>query len=276
MKSKACTLVVTLAVGLSACDIVPADEPVTVAQPTASPMEEGYVTSAGTGPGSPTIPAPASIDAAMLLPTAPATAAVPAQVEPTSGEMTPAASSVPATSTPYQPTDETPGYAAQIVGSLARTWPIAALAAVVALAGGVWLVMRRRRGARSGVPGAAPGRSGWQSRPPPPGTPYLEGVDGAGATVYIALSEPLVVAGRGAGMDVLIDARFAEHDTVSERHAQFESAAGTTVLVDLKSTNGIFVNGRRTGVCQLADGALVGLGPRVQLTFHSNGKQGKP
>ena len=66
-----------------------------------------------------------------------------------------------------------------------------------------------------------------------------------------------VVVGREPGAcDVLL-----ESDLISRRHARVEAGAGGRVeIVDLDSSNGTFVNGRRVGRVLLSDGDRIGFG----------------
>jgi pSer/pThr/pTyr-binding forkhead associated (FHA) protein len=57
-----------------------------------------------------------------------------------------------------------------------------------------------------------------------------------------------------------------EDDAVSRRHAVLVSGARGTTLLDDRSANGTFLNGRRVTSAKLADGDVIALG-RVVLTF---------
>lgn len=67
--------------------------------------------------------------------------------------------------------------------------------------------------------------------------------------------------GRGLSADVHID-----DASVSRRHARIVERAGRAVLLDDRSMNGTYVNGRRVEAAILADGDEIALG-RVQLRF---------
>ena len=83
----------------------------------------------------------------------------------------------------------------------------------------------------------------------------LEGRDG---TRLLALDDPMIYVGRSftAGL------RFDDH-SVSRRHAIFVRRAGRTRVLDDRSLNGTFVNGRRVEYADLADGDVVVLGSVV-------------
>lgn len=83
-----------------------------------------------------------------------------------------------------------------------------------------------------------------------------------------SFDKPIVTIGRVATCDVILkDVRRA----VSSRHAEIRCKDDQCVLVDTKSTNGTFLNGRRIPSgeeCPLKDGDCIGLGGFV-LTFRS-------
>jgi transcriptional regulator with AAA-type ATPase domain len=70
---------------------------------------------------------------------------------------------------------------------------------------------------------------------------YLMYVKG-GVVRKFPLQQQAVVIGRGAGCDIVLD-----DPSVSKRHCRVEPAAGRIRIVDLKSRNGLFVDGARTG-----------------------------
>ena len=73
-----------------------------------------------------------------------------------------------------------------------------------------------------------------------------------------------LVIGRGSDADLVLSST-----DVSRRHAEILCEEGTWVLVDLESTNGVFVNARQIGVpTQLSDGDVIEIGPH-ELTFES-------
>jgi hypothetical protein len=101
-----------------------------------------------------------------------------------------------------------------------------------------------------------------------PGRPRLLVVTGGAdesAARSIALTQPVTVVGRGAEADVRVA------DTgVSRRHAELRLEPGGVRLVDLGSTNGTRVNGRRTEQAVLADGDRVELGATA-LVYRQDG-----
>lgn len=120
---------------------------------------------------------------------------------------------------------------------------------------------------RSGVLSAA------EAPPPPPATPRLSpqarlvlapAGERAGERA-VGLHLPVTVIGRGAEADVTL------HDTgVSRRHAEVRLVGGLAELVDLQSTNGTSLNGRRVSRAALSDGDRIGVGA-TSLVFRVDG-----
>jgi pSer/pThr/pTyr-binding forkhead associated (FHA) protein len=71
--------------------------------------------------------------------------------------------------------------------------------------------------------------------------------------------------GRATRADFIVDAAL-----VSRLHCRITAGADKLEVVDLKSTNGTFVNGKRISKAQVADGDTLRVG-RVQLTVRSDG-----
>lgn len=95
------------------------------------------------------------------------------------------------------------------------------------------------------------------SRPPVRLKPVLD-IDGQ----RYSLNAASIVLGRSSEADILVD------DTgVSRRHLEIRTTDGVTSAVDLDSTNGSYVNGRRvSGSVQLMDGTTITLG-RTKVVF---------
>jgi hypothetical protein len=86
----------------------------------------------------------------------------------------------------------------------------------------------------------------------------LELISGSESGRVVHVTAPSLVIGRGAEADVRLT------DTgVSRRHAELQVADDAVTLVDLRSTNGTSVNGRRVDRVTLADGDRIGLGTTV-------------
>ena len=100
------------------------------------------------------------------------------------------------------------------------------------------------RARRRAVPGelAAPGR-------------YLELQDGE-TSQLVLLERPVTHLGRGFTADL----RFEEH-RVSRRHAILVQRGARVRLLDDRSANGTFVNGRRIIESELRDGDVILIGP---------------
>ena len=83
----------------------------------------------------------------------------------------------------------------------------------------------------------------------------------------IALNRPRMVLGRDESCDISLDSRY-----VSRYQNLFMETPEGWLLIDLSSTNGCFVNGRRVREHRLRDGDLIAVGHH-QLRF--SGPQGK-
>lgn len=75
------------------------------------------------------------------------------------------------------------------------------------------------------------------------------------AGTEIALDRERVTLGRGTGADVVV-----EDPSISHQHAAFELGERGFRLRDLGSTNGVIVNGSRTGAADLKHGDRLALG----------------
>jgi pSer/pThr/pTyr-binding forkhead associated (FHA) protein len=71
--------------------------------------------------------------------------------------------------------------------------------------------------------------------------------------------------GRAPRADFIVDAAL-----VSRLHCRITAAADKLEVVDLRSTNGTFVNGKRVQKAQLGDGDKLRVG-RVELTIQMGG-----
>jgi FHA domain len=67
-----------------------------------------------------------------------------------------------------------------------------------------------------------------------------------------------VLIGRGSSCDLVI-----QHRTVSRRHAQLFFREGSWILIDLRSTNGTFINGSRVRRSQLLPGDELAFGQEI-------------
>jgi pSer/pThr/pTyr-binding forkhead associated (FHA) protein len=105
---------------------------------------------------------------------------------------------------------------------------------------------RVRRQATAAVP-SAPGR-------------YIE-VQGPGDTLLIPLSPGVVHVGRGLAADLRLD-----EASVSRRHAIIHHRRSGVRVLDDRSANGTFVNGRRIVQADLHNGDVLVLG-RVVLRY---------
>ena len=86
---------------------------------------------------------------------------------------------------------------------------------------------------------------------------YLELTSPGEPVRRIPLRAARIQFGRGAGSDEQLPGAY-----VSRRHARIERGSeGQWQVIDLGSSNGTFVNGRRVEVATLSDGDVIGLGP---------------
>lgn len=97
---------------------------------------------------------------------------------------------------------------------------------------------------------------------------YLE-VGGADGARLLSLHEPMVYVGRSFTAGLRLD----DH-SVSRRHAILVRRGGRTKILDDRSLNGTFVNGRRVDEAELADGDVIVLGA-VVLVYRELGSSGR-
>ncbi len=102
-------------------------------------------------------------------------------------------------------------------------------------------------------------RQATPARPAAPGR-YIE-VQGPGETLLIRLTRGVTRIGRGLSADLHLD-----EDSVSRRHAILLSRSSGVRILDDRSSNGTFVNGRRTVEADLSDGDVLVLG-RIILRY---------
>ena len=86
---------------------------------------------------------------------------------------------------------------------------------------------------------------------------YLQ-IEGAEGPRLLSLHDPMVYVGRSFTAGLRLD----DH-SVSRRHAIIVRRGGRTKLLDDRSLNGTFVNGRRAEEADLADGDVIVLGSVV-------------
>jgi FHA domain len=97
------------------------------------------------------------------------------------------------------------------------------------------------------------------AEPAAPGR-YLE-VQGSGRTLRIPVKEDVIHIGRGLNADLHLD-----ESSVSRRHAILVPRAAGARILDDRSSNGTFVNGRRVQQADLASGDVIVVG-RVVLRY---------
>ena len=105
--------------------------------------------------------------------------------------------------------------------------------------------------------------------PPAPAGPYLESTATPGGQGRLHLKPDGVTIGQAPENDLVVAQDLPGWETVSRRHARIYAQAGRWIVEDLCSTNGIYVNGRRTGRNLLRDGWRLGVGG-VEFVFHAS------
>ena len=106
-------------------------------------------------------------------------------------------------------------------------------------------------------------RHGVDALRPGPGR-YLE-VDDGDERLLLPLRQGTTHVGRSFAADVVLD-----DQSVSRRHAIVHQRAGSVRILDDRSANGTFVNGRRVTEAELRDGDVIVLG-RVVVTYRDVG-----
>ncbi|MBN1180408.1 MAG: FHA domain-containing protein [Anaerolineae bacterium] len=129
------------------------------------------------------------------------------------------------------------------------------------------LALRRRARPTPPPPSPLPSRA---PLPPTPGFPCLEGV--APGVPRFDLSTGEATIGRAPENDVVISESTPGWQTVSRQHARIYRQEGLWIVEDLQSANGIYVNGRRTGLNRLYDGWRLGIG-EVEFVFRAGTKE---
>jgi pSer/pThr/pTyr-binding forkhead associated (FHA) protein len=84
------------------------------------------------------------------------------------------------------------------------------------------------------------------------------------AATFRLAAGAIKTVGRARRADFIVDAAL-----VSRLHCRITATADKLEVVDLKSTNGTFVNGKRINKAQVADGDTLRVG-RVELTVRSH------
>jgi pSer/pThr/pTyr-binding forkhead associated (FHA) protein len=106
--------------------------------------------------------------------------------------------------------------------------------------------------------------------PPPPGPtgPYLESIGAPGGPRRFDLTPEGVTIGRATENSLVITDDIPGWETTSRHHARIYEQAGSWIVEDLDSMNGIYVNGKRTGRNLLRDGWQLSIGG-VEFTFRA-------
>ena len=83
------------------------------------------------------------------------------------------------------------------------------------------------------------------------------------------LQKEVTTIGRAEDCDIKIDQRFLNWETVSRHHAEIRREGEQWVIRDMQSTNGVFVERRRTVKNLLRHGWRIGIGG-VEFIFHED------
>lgn len=106
--------------------------------------------------------------------------------------------------------------------------------------------------------------------PPPPAVvaPHLESIGAPGGPRCFDLQPGGITIGRGPENGLVITQDYPGWETVSHSHARIYRQADHWIVEDLDSTNGVYVNGKRTGHNFLRDNWRLGIGG-VEFIFHA-------
>jgi pSer/pThr/pTyr-binding forkhead associated (FHA) protein len=103
--------------------------------------------------------------------------------------------------------------------------------------------------------------------PVKPSPPWLEArVSGKSRPFH--LQKDAVTIGRAPDNDLVIPQDLPGWETVSRHHARLYRQGDRWIVEDLRSTNGVYVNGKRTGRNLLQDGWRLDIGG-VTFIFHA-------
>lgn len=147
-----------------------------------------------------------------------------------------------------------------------RAWVLGLLGGVlfVVLALPVLVLMRwrkKRRSARKLVEAEAM-----------PELPRLVAADATGKPLVLPLNREGSAIGRGEDNAGIVTVDYPGYETVSQSHARVYYDKGRWKIQDLQSTNGVYVNGARTGHNVLQDGWQVRLG-KVEFIFYVGSRE---
>jgi hypothetical protein len=111
-----------------------------------------------------------------------------------------------------------------------------------------------------------------------PLSPYLECRSSSGTPLRLGFHDRELTLGRALDNDLIIDERFPNYDSVSRYHATIRNEYDHWIIYDEgktgnPSTNGIYVENRRTKKNVLRTGWLVTIG-LVEFVFHEGGNEG--
>jgi hypothetical protein len=148
---------------------------------------------------------------------------------------------------------------------LSTNWPLAAVLCLIpllilGLVCVLWILRRKPRA----VPSPPP-----PTPRPVPARAHLESAAPGSGPRLFDLKPQGITIGRGQENDLVITHDFPGWETVSRHHVRVCEQGGRWVVEDLDSTNGVYVNGRRTGHNLLREGWRLGVGG-VEFIFHAD------
>ena len=232
------------------------EEPTATQTPTATPMPTHTST-----PTEPPAPTPTQTAPASPTPTVTSTS-TPRPTHTPTHTPSPTATSTP---TPTPTASPTLSPFEKATTGVSRNWVlVAAVCLVPLLALGLllilWTMWRRRR---KPSPPARP-----ESGPSTPAGPYIESTATPGGPRRFNLKPDGVTIGQATENDLVITRDFPGWETVSRHHARIYQQGERWIVEDLNSTNGVYINGSRTGRNLLRDGWRLGIGG-VEYVFHA-------
>jgi hypothetical protein len=107
------------------------------------------------------------------------------------------------------------------------------------------------------------------SADPSPRGAYLESQQDAQVRRFALKLEGMTI-GRASDNELVVDDKLPGWETVSAHHARISYVDNDWRLEDLHATNGVYVNGQRTGRNILRDGWEISVG-EVKFIFHTSG-----
>jgi hypothetical protein len=172
------------------------------------------------------------------------------------------ASSLPPTVAPVSPSPD---------GDDGKIFVILGTVGFVGLAGLIVIALLWRR-SRSPAPSSVPEEPSISGQP---AGSYLQSLGTTGGPRKFQLTQPDTLVGRAEHAGVRIDESFYNWETVSREHAWIRRQGDRIIIEDNDSTNGVYVNGRRTRRNLLKDGWRLEIGG-VAFNFYAGTDKAEP